>query len=80
MFHELDRYQIKKQLCCLGSKLQNQDIIQGCIALCLLNSVGSICPLAELTFLHKNPAVQPTGVYITIITWSEAALKHATIL
>lgn len=52
----------------------------GMISFCLLHPVGSMQPLEELTFLHKNPAVSPIGLYITIISLSVAALDHAAIL
>ena len=45
-----------------------------------IHPVGSMQPLEELTFQHKNPAVQPIGLYITIISLSAAALEHAAIL
>ncbi len=45
-----------------------------------IHPVGSMQPLVELTVLHKNPAVQPIGLYMTIISLSVAASEHAAIL
>lgn len=50
----------------------------GLLCVCI-HPVGSMQPLVELTFLHKNPAV-PISLYITIISLSGAASEHAGIL
>lgn len=38
-----------------------------------IHPVESMQPLGELTFLHKNPAVQPISLCIAIISLSVAA-------